>query len=104
MSYNLTMNSLGHWIYSYLNNTKKVFVICIVFSFLSLIFNGSLLSLWSMSREQVKLQEQIEQEKLSIQNFEAKLKMARDPSYIERQAVDNYDLAQEQDLVFLFSE
>jgi cell division protein FtsB len=82
----------------------KIFLICLTFAFLSLIANGTLLQLYRMHRDQNVLHEQIRATRLQVLDLDKQLKMAKDPVYIERQALDNYDLIEENDLMFVFSE
>lgn len=98
------MSKLGQWILHQLERPIHIFVYCVVFACLSLILNGSLLNIWSLHRDEIKITEQIQLEKLKIKELEQKLKNAKDPTFIERQAVDKYDLANEHDLVFVFAD
>ncbi len=82
----------------------KVFQICLLFAFGSLIANGTFLQLYRLHRDQGLLHEQIRATRLQILDLDKQLKMAKDPVFIERQALDNYDLVEENDLMFVFSE
>jgi hypothetical protein len=82
----------------------KVFILCAVFGSLSLLFNGSLFQLYKLHRDQKIIESQISVAKAQVFELNGLLKAAKDPSFIERQAVDNYDLVNEQDLVFVFAE
>lgn len=98
------MNHLGNWLLVYLQQPLKVFVYCILFVILSMMLNGGFLNLWSLQRDQARLLIQIEAEKIQLVKLAQKLQNAKDPVFIERQAVDRYDLADEQDLVFVFAD
>lgn len=82
----------------------KVFLICLVFAIGSLLLNGTFLQLYRLHRDQDVLIEQIVATKLQIIDLDKQLKMAKDPVFIERQALDNYDLINKHDLMFVFSD
>jgi hypothetical protein len=87
-----------------LNQPLKILLICLTFATVSLLFNGTFLQLYRLHRDRDVLHEQIRSTKMQIIDLDQQLKMAKDPVFIERQALDNYDLADENDLVFVFSE
>ncbi|PIS10255.1 MAG: hypothetical protein COT73_10260 [Bdellovibrio sp. CG10_big_fil_rev_8_21_14_0_10_47_8] len=87
-----------------LHQPHKVFWICLVFGVLSLLINGGFYQLYRMHRDQKFLVDQIQATKVEVTQLDRLLKQAKDPSFIERQALDNYDLAEEHDLIFVFSE
>lgn len=82
----------------------KIFLICLVFASVSLMANGTFLQLYRMHRDQETLHEQIHAARLQVVDLNKQLNMAKDPVFIERQALDNYDLIEENDLMFVFSE
>ena len=67
-------------------------------------FNGGLLNLYSLHRDFNRLNQQIETVQAQILDLDQQLKRAKDPAYIERQALDRYDLVEEHDLVFVFAD
>jgi hypothetical protein len=87
-----------------LRNPFKVFIICLCFATISLLLNGGVFQLYKLHRDHTTLLEQIAAGKVQISELNKQLKMAKDPSFIEHQALDNYDLVDENDLVFVFSE
>jgi cell division protein FtsB len=82
----------------------KVFLLCLIFATVSLLFNGGFFQLYRLHRDRAVLQEQIIATRGQITDLTKQLKMAKDPVYMEHQALDNYDLVDERDLVFVFSE
>lgn len=82
----------------------KVFILCAVFGILSLLFNGGLFQLYKLHRDQKIIQDQIAAGRMQVVELNNQLKEAKEPSFIERQALDNYDLVNEQDLVFVFAD
>ncbi len=69
-----------------------------------MLFNGNLIRLYKLNRDTALLNEQIIQTKKDIALLDRQMLMAKDPAYMGRQAMDLYDFAEEDDLVFVFSE
>jgi len=89
---------------AFLHSPIKVFWCCLVFVAISLLLNGSLLRLYGLHRDEVRLRTQTQQVIASMTELESQLRQAQDPAFLERQAMDRYDLADENDLVFVFSD
>jgi hypothetical protein len=87
-----------------LHQPLKILLICLTFATASLLMNGTFLQLYRLHRDQNVIADQISATKMQIIDLDKQLKMAKDPVFIERQALDNYDLASENDLVFVFSD
>jgi hypothetical protein len=87
-----------------LHQPMKILLFCLAFAALSLLFNGTFLQLYRLHRDQAVIGDQIQAAKMQIITLDRQLKMAKDPVFIERQALDNYDLASEKDLIFVFSD
>lgn len=66
--------------------------------------NGSLLRIYSLHRDYSRIQDQILMVQTQIFDLNRQLSLVQDPRFIERQALDRYDLAQEDDLVFVFAD
>jgi len=88
----------------FLQHPLRIFWICVVLVGCSLTFNGNLLHLYSLYRNEKQLRSQIDSTKAMTLDLVRQLKQAQEPSFIARQAVDRYDLAEEHDLIFVFSE
>lgn len=67
-----------------------------------MVLKGGLLHLYQLQRDHGNLSQQLIDLRQDVAKLDGQLKMAKDPSFIERQALDLYDLAQEHDLVFVF--
>lgn len=98
------MDRSAHWLQRLLSRPMKVFFYCLVFSGLSLLLNGGLIRLYSLHRDQSRLITQISDLKTQVGQLEQQMLMAKDPAFIQRQALDRYDLATENDLVFVFAD
>lgn len=82
----------------------KVFFLCCVFFVGSLLWKGGWISLYSLYRDEGEIQSQMVRLRTDIDNLDLQMKRAKDPSFIERQALDQLDMASDHDLVFVFSE
>lgn len=83
---------------------QKVIWICLIFVILNLVLDGSLFRLWSLNRDMVATQAGILSLQTKNTELKARLKRAKEPSFLEREARDRFDLVSEGDLVFVFSE
>jgi cell division protein FtsB len=82
----------------------KIFLFCTVFVSLSLSLDGGLYRLFNLYRDEQVLRQQLESLQLQNADLQKQIVQAQDPTFIERQAMDLYDLAGDQDLVFVFTE
>jgi len=82
----------------------KVFLLCCLFGGGSLLLNGGLLRLYSLDRDETELQNQIQHLQTELQDLDANIKRAKDPTFIARQAMDHLDMVTDRDLVFVFAE
>jgi hypothetical protein len=98
------MDAFSKWVSNLLNNPLRVLIYCCVFAGASLLFSGNLIRLYRLDRDTVLLNEQILKAKQDIAMLDKQMRIAKDPAFIGRQAMDLYDFAEEDDLVFVFSE
>ncbi|NJL26280.1 MAG: septum formation initiator family protein [Calothrix sp. SM1_5_4] len=82
----------------------KVIWICCGLLGLNLVLDGSLFRLWSLHRDQITIQQNIESLRGQNEELKKRLQRAKDPAFLEREARDRFDLVSEGDLVFVFSE
>ena len=92
------------FIQRFLQSPQKVFITCVVMALLSLLLNGSFITLWSLYRDRDRLNEQIVTIQGQVVELSAQLRQAHDPNFIEKLALDHFDLVAENDLVFIFPE
>lgn len=93
-------NGLGH----ILNQPLKVFWLCAILSFLNLIADGTALKLYGLHRDQAEMEAKVQDLKAKSKDLEFNIKKASDPAFLEREARDRFDLVEEGDLVFVFTE
>lgn len=87
-----------------LHRPTKVFWICLALAAASVLLDGSFIHLWSLHRDQQRLETRIEDGRARLKQFEFRIDEAQQPQFIERQARDQFDLVKEGDLIFVFSE
>ena len=91
-------------VHRFLHAPQKVIWICLTVLSVSLLLDGSLVRLWALHRDFRHLESDVS--KLETQNQELRRKLvgAKDPTFLEREARDRFDLVSEGDLVFVFTE
>lgn len=91
-------------LYELLYKPRKVFLLALVFALGSLFLNGTFLRLYKLQRDYQTLEMQIVETRQTIADLDRKMILAKDPDFIQRTAMDRYDLVDENDLVFVFSD
>ena len=79
-------------------------IFCGTLAFVSLIFEGTLFQLWSLHKGHGEIQQKIAQLKVESKALGLKIDKTSDPSFLEMEARNQFDLANEGDLIFVFSE
>jgi len=87
-----------------LNSPLKIFCLCFSFALVSTVLNGGWMHLYGLRRDRTELQSQISMLKNDVSTLGDQLKRAKDPTFIQHQAMDQLDMASDNDLVFVFSE
>lgn len=83
---------------------SRVAVACLALFFSMLLLNGTFIRLWGLRRDNHLLEQQIRIAKNDIADLNRKLRQAKDPNFIEKEAMDRFDLASDDDLVFVFAD
>ncbi len=87
----------------FLNNPRRVLIVCLVFVLVALLFDGTLIKIWKLNQDIAKLENNIIDVGQANRNVRMQISQANDPQFIEREARDRFDLVEENDLVFVFS-
>ncbi len=98
------LSRLHFYLHSLLYNPVRVFVLGVVITFVMLIFDGSLWRFWSLQRGQEDMMQRMADLEEKAKNLEFKIHQAKQMTYIERQATDQFDYVREGDLIFVFAE
>ncbi len=88
----------------FLHRPWVVFATCLAVAFMNLVFDGTLLRMWSLDRDLEQIERSSLQLRQDISGLEQKLKLAKDPAFLEREAREKFDLVAHGDLVFVFAE
>ena len=82
----------------------RVLFISSTLVFIGLIFDGSLIRLWRLHKDSQVLESRMQILQSETKSLEKKITLAKDPQFIELEARERFDLANEGDLVFVFSD
>ncbi|MGE3974916.1 MAG: septum formation initiator family protein [Bdellovibrionales bacterium] len=88
---------------SFLNSPLRVLVYCLLGFASAVIFDGSFFRLWSLHHENSRLSENIERLEKESFVLDQKIHHAKSLEFIERQARDQLDLVEQNELVFVFA-
>lgn len=83
---------------------QKVIWICLGLVTLNVVLDGSLFRLWSLHRDHLAIQQNMQSLQQQNADLKKRLLRAKDPAFLEREARDRFDLVSEGDLVFVFSD
>ena len=81
-----------------------VLLVCFVVSFTSLIVEGTLFQLWSLYQSDKEISHRMEHLEKETQKLSIKMTKASEAGFLELEANEYFDVVEEGDLVFIFSE
>jgi cell division protein FtsB len=81
-----------------------VLVVSTVFALSAVVLDGTLFRIWSLNRDQTRLENRIAALRQSVADKERHLVEVNRPEFIERQAREQLDFVRDGDLVFVFSD
>lgn len=87
-----------------LQHPLKVFWACAFLFTVNFVLDGSVFQLWSLHQDRQQIQKDIATLKEKSVLLKTRLKKAKDPAFLEREARDRFDLVSADDLVFVFSD
>lgn len=76
---------------------------CLAFAFIQLLIQGNLFHLVRMHSDRQALNENLHSIQADLLKLDLKIRQAKDPIFIEKEAKDRLDMAGEDELVFVFS-
>lgn len=94
----------GLKIRSFIERPLLVFFVAMGLLFSNLLVSGSFIRLYKLTRDETVLNSRIVETRKNIAELKVKMEKAKDLDFIMHQAVELYDLAEEDDLVFLFAD
>ncbi len=95
---------ISYLISDFINRPFRVLKVCLAFAFIGLIFDGTLFNLWALSRDSNHLENKTKMTLVESKTLKEKIKLANDPQFIELEAHERFELAGENELVFVFSD
>ncbi len=98
------MKSISRHISRWLNSPLKILIWGGSLTLLLLLVDGSLWRFWSLQRGQEDLQVRMADLEEKAKKLEFKIHQAKNLTYIERQATDQFDYVREGDLIFVFAD
>jgi cell division protein FtsB len=90
-------------IQNFIHDPKRVFIVCLFFVLVTLLADGTLIKIWGLNQDILKVQSSLSQVNVEIEKVEKQIHQANEPAYIEREARDRFDLVEDNDLVFVFA-
>jgi len=88
----------------FLQRPKLVLVSCLILFIVSVFVQGTLVQSVRLSMDKKHLSKQIADNEKQIALLSEKIIEAKDPAFIHKQAVEDLDMVNDNDLVFVFSE
>ena len=98
------VKTISSFVIELLQRPAKVLSICLFLLFVGLILDGSLFRLWVLHRDSSDIEAKMGRVRAATGELQMKIKKAKDPQFIEIQARDRFELAEESDLIFVFSD
>lgn len=98
------VQNISNLVNGFINKPLKVLTVCVSFAVIGLIFDGTLFHLWSLYRDSSELKQKTQMTLLNTKELKTKISNANDPQFIELEAHERFELAGENELVFVFSD
>ncbi len=83
---------------------SRVLLLCVLVVAANLIFRGGFFELLSLRQNLNKIKVKKENLSKDIKDLDMKIVRASDPEFLELEVLNRFDLAQEGDLIFVFSD
>ena len=77
---------------------------CLALAFVNVVMDGTVLRIWGLNRDVQQLVQSSSEIKTELNNLNHRISQAADPTYMEREARDRFDLVSAGDLVFVFTD
>ena len=78
--------------------------LCLLMAFISLVVEGSLFQLWSLHQSDREMSRRILLLEEETKVLSMKISRASDPDFLDLEASEYFDVVEEGDLIFVFSE
>lgn len=97
------LRHFGDAIRAWLSSPAKVLFACLIFAVLQLLIQGNVFHLFRMHADRENLASSLTSIRGDLLRLDLKIRQAKDPIFIEKEAKDRLDMAGEDELVFVFS-
>lgn len=97
------LRKAGEAIRRWVSSPMKVLLTCVIFALLQLLIQGNLFHLVRLHRDREALTASLASVQNDLRLLDQKIRQAKDPVFIEKEAKDRLDMAGEDELVFVFS-
>ena len=81
-----------------------VFLLCLLFLSLNLVFNGTLFRIFRLNQDLKIVNNRIQHTQNQTEELKLKIKKSQDPEFIKKELRERLDYTEEGDLIFLFPE
>ena len=81
-----------------------IFLLCLVFLSLNLVFNGTLFRIFRLGQDLKIVKNRIQHTQNQTEELKVKIKQSKDPEFIKKELRERLDYTEEGDLIFLFPE
>src|SRR4051812_42737715 len=81
-----------------------VAAVSVLVLFLNLVGSGQIFELWSLHRDSRELETRKQDLNFKVSDLHTRLKQTEDPQFLEKTAVEHFNLAEKNDLIFIFAD
>lgn len=81
-----------------------VFLLCLFFLSLNLVFNGTLFRIFRLNQDLKIVKNRIQHTQNQTEELKLKIKKSQDPEFIKKELLERLDYTEEGELIFLFPE
>ena len=93
-----------HCIEKILMSPQIIFGVCSIVVIFHLITDGTAMKIWKLSQKKANLVENINNFRKKSSDISLEIKKHYMPSYLEEIAIEHFDMAEANDLIFVFSQ
>ncbi len=86
----------------FLENPKRVFLFCLIFFGISLLWSGNLVELIQLRQERAQISEQLQTLSSELRSLDADIVQTQRPAFLQRMAIEKLEYVGQNDLVFVF--
>lgn len=100
----MRLSKLSTQVIASLDRPGWIFSGCLAFFVVNLLVQGTVVKLIGLENQIHKLHTDTNALKVQLSALDQQLARVKDPAFLERKAMDQFDMASEEDLVFTFAD